>query len=142
MELRISPQQEKIFVAALFFGILISAFLAIELKPKEKYTEFFILGEKSRAGDYTTKLEPGDVGKVVVGVVNHEQKKTSYLLKAEISGEFTYQELLELDDGEKTLHTLSFKPLYPGKKRLELTLFKDGDSTPSLSLHLYLEVVT
>jgi uncharacterized membrane protein len=141
MESKISPKQEKILIWVLFFAILISAFSAFELKPKDKYTEFFILGEENKAENYPTNLKIGDDGKVIVGMVNHEQGRTDYLLKAEINGEFTYQEPLELNDGEKTLRTISFKPLYTGEKRLELTLFRNGDSEPYLSLRLYLEVV-
>jgi len=47
---------------------------------KEKFTEFYILGEYGKANDYPMDLSPGDDTNIFIGVSNHEQKTIEYTI--------------------------------------------------------------
>jgi uncharacterized membrane protein len=130
---------EKLLAIGLFLAIIFSAFLAINMRPKEHFTEFFILNEKSKAGDYPKKLIPGQNATIITGIVNHEQAKVKYFLQIDLDQKKILEKNLELDDGEKLMQNVTFNSSKIGLQKLELKLFKDN-SSPPYSLHLYLEV--
>ena len=53
----------------------------------EKFTEFYILGLEGRAGHYPEELKVGEEGRVILGIVNHEQERASYKVEVWIDGE-------------------------------------------------------
>ena len=130
---------EKILAIVLLAAIIFSAFLAVNLKPRERYTEFFILNEKGKAGDYPKKLASGQNATIIAGIVNHEQVSAKYLLRIDLDREKILENNLELEDGEKKMQNITFKPSKTGSQKLELKLYKDNTSQP-YALHLYLEV--
>lgn len=134
------PKLEKIIAIILLLAIILSTYLAIALKPKETYTEFFILNEKEKAGEYPKKLTLGQNATIIAGIVNHEQTKANYLLQVELNQEKILESNIELKDGEKKLQNITFKPAREGKWKLELRLYKDN-SSPPYYLHLYVEVM-
>lgn len=134
-----SQKLEKILAIVLFLGIILSAYFSITLKPKEHYTEFFILNDKGKAGEYPNKLTPEQNATIIAGIVNHEQEKANYLLQVNLDGAKILEKSIELKDEEKMMQNITFKPSRTGKQKLELRLFKDKSSQP-YSLHLYLEV--
>lgn len=134
-----SPRLEKIAAIALLFAIIISIFFAITLKPQERYSEFFILNEKSKAGDYPKNLTLGQNATIIAGIVNHEQAMANYLLKVDLNNEKILEESIEIKDGEKRMQNITFRPSIAGKQKLELMLYKDN-STEAYFLHLYLDV--
>jgi len=134
------PKLEKIIAIILLLAIILSTYLAIALKPKETYTEFFILNEKEKAGEYPKKLTLGQNATIIAGIVNHEQTKANYLLQVELNQEKILESNIELKDGEKKLQNIILKPAREGKQKLELRLYKDN-SSPPYSLHLYVEVI-
>lgn len=130
---------EKIAAFVLFLAIIISAFYAITLKPREHYTEFFILNDNSKAGDYPKKLAPGQNATIIAGIINHEQAAANYRLQVDLDRKKILENTIELKDGEKNLQNITFKPSGSGDQKLELRLYKDNSSQP-YSLHLYLVV--
>jgi uncharacterized membrane protein len=130
---------EKLLAIVLFLAIIFGAFLAINMKPKEHYTEFFILNENGKAGDYPKNLTLGQNATIITGIVNHEQEKARYLLQIDLDQEKIFERNLELNDGEKLMQNVTFNASKSGQQKLELELFKDNASPP-YSLHLYLEV--
>ncbi len=132
---------EKIIAAILFLALIFSVFIGVNLKPKERYTEFFILNEKGKAGEYPKKLTLGQNATIIVGIVNHEQATVNYLLQVELNQEKILENSMELRDKDKIMQNITFSPSKAGKQKLELKLFKDN-SSPPLSLHLYLEVTS
>lgn len=133
------PKLEKILAIILLLAIIISAYLAVTPKPKERYTEFFVLNDKSKAVEYPKKLTLGQNATVIAGIVNHEQEEKNYILRVDLSHEKILENKIELKDGEKLVQDIKFKPSRTGIQKLELKLFKDN-SSPPYSLDLYLEV--
>lgn len=130
---------EKILAIVLLLAIVFGAFLTINLKPRERYTEFFILNEKGKAGDYPKKLTSGQNATIITGIVNHEQMRANYLLRIELDQEKILEKNIELGDGEKIMQNITFRPSKTGNEKLELELYKNNSSQP-YTLHLYLEV--
>jgi len=48
-------------------------------KEGEKFTEFYILGEKGKAADYPTDLFTGRPVQVIIGIGNHEYRNVTYV---------------------------------------------------------------
>lgn len=136
---RMSPRLEKIAAIVLLIAIITSIFFAITLKPRERYTEFFILNEKSIAGDYPKNLIPGQNATIIAGIVNHEQATANYLLKVDLNNEKILEDSIEIRDGEKKMQNITFRPSATGRQKLELRLYKDSSTEP-YSLHLYVDV--
>ncbi len=134
-----SSKFERILAIILLLAIVFSALLAINLKPRERFTEFFILNEQGKAGEYPKKLTSGQNSTIIAGIINHEQKKENYLLQVDLDQKKISENNIELSDGEKTMQNITFKPSKTGNQKLELKLYKDNFSSP-LSLYLYLEV--
>jgi uncharacterized membrane protein len=56
----------------------------------ETFTEFYVLGQQGIATDYPKELKVGEEGRVIVGIVNHEQREVSYQIEIIIDGEKSY----------------------------------------------------
>jgi uncharacterized membrane protein len=122
-------------------------------KVGEKFTEFYILGPEGKAENYPTefvmnggkiiqvsyggKVEKGDLGKVIVGIVNHEQEEASYRVEVRINAqnvgvwldgtEVDEVSPIVLSQGEKWEHEIGFAPEQAGdKQKVEFILYK-GD---------------
>jgi uncharacterized membrane protein len=61
-------------------------YLATHPKVGERFTEFYILGAEGKAVGYSTELKLGDRGELILGIVNHEQEKTSYRVEIMVDG--------------------------------------------------------
>jgi uncharacterized membrane protein len=108
-------------------------------KPKvgEKFSEFYILGPNGKAENYPTELKVGEEGKVIVGIVNHEQEDTSYRVEVWLDGEQTMLRIggedmdeisVELKPEEKWEEAVGFVPQKAGEKqKVEFVLYKDGE---------------
>lgn len=138
-------------------------------KVGEKFTEFYIIGLKGKAQDYPVEfvMEKGQVvrvrysteaketvstrGKITVGIVNHEQQKTSYSVIIKIDntpvnifadGQNVSQlGLIELEQEGKWEKEIGIAPQHIGEnQKVEFLLYKNANSEPYLSLHLWINV--
>ena len=102
----------------------------------EKFTEFYILGPDGRAENYPTELKVGEEGRVIVGIVNHEQGEASYRVEVWIDGEQTKlridgedrnEIMVELGNGGGWEREVGFVSQKAGRQKVEFVLYKDGE---------------
>ena len=137
-------------------------------KVGERFTEFYILGAGGKAQDYPSRfvladgravrvtygagLEDvsGDRGNVTVGIINHEHRDTAYSLRVTVAGEpgavipdgTSYYAFgpVTLGHEEKLEQVVGMAPRHAGEdQKAEFLLYKDGDSEPYLTLHLWVD---
>jgi uncharacterized membrane protein len=95
--------------------------------------------------------EPAAYGKVLVGIINREQENTSYSLVLTINGQpieillngqkISGIDSLTLAHGEKWEEGLGFAPVNIGQnQKVEFILNKNGEATPYLKLHFWINV--
>ena len=135
----------------------------------ERFTEFYILGADGKAQDYPTQytLKDGQIiqvvygdgtvdaisglGKVTMGIVNHEHKTEVYYVKMTIDGEpvrisiggtpMDTLDIVKLQPGEKWEKEIGIIPQHTGDaQKVELLLYKDGETTSTNSLQLSVNV--
>lgn len=86
---------DKILTIVLICSILLliftTSFLIVFPKENEKFTEFFILGEKLMAADYPTKIFASQDYQMYIGVGNYEYRNTSYAIEVYLIN-MTYDE--------------------------------------------------
>ena len=70
-----------ILIVAIIAAVATTVFVIVVPKEGEKFTEFFVLGEKQKAADYPTRLGAGEKGTVFIGIGNHEYRNISYTVE-------------------------------------------------------------
>lgn len=77
-----SSKLDKALTVALLIAIIASTgvlgYVITHPKQGEPFTEFYILGPDRKASDYPTNLTEGEEAKVILGIVNHEQRNVTY----------------------------------------------------------------
>ena len=108
----------------------------------EQFTEFFVLGLEGEVEDYPREFVVGEEGKVTLGIVNHEGQETSYYIEVTIDGvKNTEIGPLVLADEGKWEQEVSFVPQVAGDdQKVEFLLYKNGESEPYQTLHLFIDV--
>jgi len=108
----------------------------------EKYTEFYILDQNGETNDYPQKLQEGDSGKVIIGIINRELVTTRYSIELKIDRKLnTYISDFILENDEKIEEIISFTPDTVGdNQKVEFLLYKKGANEPCNSLHLWVTV--
>lgn len=130
-----------VLLSLAFFLAVVGATVYIALNPPcENFTEFYILGPGGKAADYPTRLKVGDVGRVVVGVRNHECGQVGYVVVARLANETIYQTAVTLGHNQTWTYVLEFRPTKPGRTKLELFLYRNDTAAPYRSLYLWIEV--
>lgn len=137
---------DKVLSVALAGAIIFAAgsicYVVTTPKTGEKFTEFYILGPGGMAEGYPREMRAGEEKEVIVGIVNHEYRLVPYT--AEIRAEGGIVKKLgpyELDHEEKVEERVSFSLGEPGENiKVEFLLFKDEESEPYRSLHLWVNV--
>jgi len=62
-----------VLAIALVVSVAAVVYVALTLQDMtDPYTEFYVLGPDGNASEYPTRLAPGEMGEVIVGVSNHE----------------------------------------------------------------------
>ena len=143
-------------------------YTSISPKTGERFSEFYILGIKSKAEDYPDEFimqnnqvisvkygeassSTDKIGKVTLGIVNHEQKKMIYSVMIKVDDQevnifYAGQVLsqlngIELAQGDKWEGEIGFAPLHTGdNQKVEFLLFKDKESVPENSIYFYINV--
>lgn len=107
-----------------------------------KFTEFYILGKGDKADRYPEELSAGEEGTITAVIVNKEHQTVSYRIEVKMDG-IILNEIgpVLLDNDQKWEEEISFIPGTAGmNKKLEILLFKDGESEPGNELYLWLDV--
>ncbi|ADY55200.1 protein of unknown function DUF1616 [Syntrophobotulus glycolicus DSM 8271] len=108
----------------------------------EKFTEFYLLGSDGKAEGYPRVMKTGETKEVILGTVNHEGRQVSYTVQVRMDGEVKRQlGPFQADNEEKKEESVSFRINEPHENlKVEFLLFKDGESVPYRSLHLWVNV--
>jgi len=116
----------------------------------EEFTEFYILGPHGKAENYPTELKVGEEGKVIMGIVNHEQEWASYKVEVwidgekatlRIDGEDRDEIIVELENEGKWEKKVGLVPQKAGEEqKVEFVLYKDGEPYLEEPLHLRIDV--
>lgn len=112
-------------------------------KTRETFTEFYILGQGSKAENYPIDLKIGEESSIIVGITNHEGKEARYRLEVVIGGEkITETDQVVLVDEQKWKGEVSFMPEVAGEyQKVEFFLYKDDDVKPYLNpVYLWVDV--
>lgn len=138
---------DKILTIVLICAIIgaIGTLIYVIATPKvgERFTEFYILGEKEKAEGYPRELLVGETGNIILGIVNHEHEPVSYTAKILIGDEENKPiGPIVLEHEEKWEEKIGFTPLKPGKNiKVQFLLFRDEQPEPYRDLHLWIDVV-
>ena len=92
-----------ILLIAIIAAVATTVYVIVVPKEGEKFTEFFILGEKQKAADYPTQLMTGVNRSLFIGIGNHEYRTVNYTVE-------TY--LLNMSFDERT-NTTSLEAMHP-----------------------------
>ena len=137
---------DKVLTIILIFTILISVVLLIYVivtpKQGEKFTEFYILGDKGKAEGYPTLLEEGKNANVFVGIVNHEYDIVNYTLKILLMNATLNTKHISIIQNATWEEKMFFTPEVAGNGlKLEFLLYKEENFTaPYRDLHLWIDV--
>lgn len=144
--------KKQSIVDRLISGILMLAILGaavamiyayVSPETGEKFTEFYILGSGGESADYTKEMVVGEVGSIVIGIINREHETASYRVEVTIDGrENTDMGPVILADGEKWEEQKNYIPDRAGSnQKLEFYLYKNGSPEPYLKpLRIWLNV--
>lgn len=71
-----------LLLAAIIAAVATTVYVIVVPKEGEKFTEFFILGEKQKAADYPTRLFYGvNSSPLYIGIGNHEYRTVTYTVE-------------------------------------------------------------
>ena len=126
----------KILIAILVVVIVTAlgylGYIIASPKPGEKFTEFFILNREGEAANYPGQVVSGESVDIVIGIVNHEYKPTSY--RVGIRGYSIDNEEMRIDElahGERFQEMVSLVPQFAGEEQeVEFWLYKNGELEP------------
>lgn len=116
--------------------------LAVALRPEERFTEFYVLGEGGKLEGYPTRLAPGEAFTLTFGVGNFEGEPTRYRLVAAFGEDPRTFETPAIPAGERWEETLELAaPDANGRTKLPFELYRDGVDTEAYrNLHLFVDI--
>ena len=94
-----------ILILAILIAVLATVYVIAVPKEGERFTEFFILGEKQKAADYPDRITIGENYPVYIGVVNHEYRNVTYTVE-------TWGMTEEFDSVTNTSRIIAMDPLW------------------------------
>ena len=111
-------------------------------KTGEKFSEFYILGPEGKAENYPRDVKLGSPISLTIGVMNHEQMETTYTVKVIIDGvNNRVLPMITLAPEQKQEQVISFTPAKVGEnQKVEFLLFKNAETEPYLTLHIWVNV--
>jgi len=143
--LETGDRADKALTALLLLSITLAlvALIYVIATPKqgERFTEFYILGEKGLAADYPVKMTAGKPSAVRVGVVNREHEQVNYTLVVALENTTLLRKSLSLSHNTTWEEELQLVPQSTGEKlKLQFLLYRGNSSQPYRSLHLWVDV--
>lgn len=133
-----------ILIAAIIASLVAIAYLVVVPSPRERFTEFYILGLGGKANNYPREVIVGREAKVILGIVNREHQTASYRVIITINNQFNSQlDIGSLAHMEKWEKIVSFIPKEIGdNQKVEFYLYKDNQPQPyhKEPLRLYINV--
>lgn len=70
-----------VLIISIVFAVGTTVFFIVLPKEGEKFTEFYILGEKGMAADYPTRFFAGTDQELIIGIGNHEYDDKRYFVE-------------------------------------------------------------
>ena len=70
-----------LLLIAIVAAVVTTIYVIVVPKEGEKFTEFFILGEKGKAADYPSRLLVGENASLFIGIGNHEYRNLTYTVE-------------------------------------------------------------
>ncbi len=131
-----------ILLVLLAVSIVAVVYITVNPKSGEKFTEFYILGENGKAGNYPTNLTIGETGNLTIGIVNREQNTTSYDLVIKFNGTKLDNQTLTLSKNETKEIPFNFTSTQVGNmQKMEFLLYKLPNYNETYrSLNLYINI--
>ncbi|AFV22714.1 hypothetical protein Mpsy_0503 [Methanolobus psychrophilus R15] len=135
-----------LLLASVLVSAVTVAYVIINPRLGEGFTEFYLLGPDGTSSGYPTSLNAGDSGQVTVGVVNQEERTVDYQLAVLLDGNplplQAQEENIRVGNNERWERTVSFAPEVSGNNmKLQFLLYKDADlSEPYRELYLWIDV--
>jgi len=139
-----------VLVVAIVGAIGTLGYVVATPRVGERFTEFYILGPHGKAENYPTELKVDEEGRVIVGIVNHEQESASYRIevridgqkaKLRIDGEDSDEIMVELENEGKWEQKVGFVPQKAGEEqKVEFVLYREGEPYLEEPPHLRIDV--
>ncbi len=130
-----------LLLIAIVAAVVTTIYVIVVPKEGEKFTEFFILGEKGKAADYPSRLLVGDNASLFIGIGNHEYRNLTYtvetyLVNMSFDEKTNTSSLLAMDRLDRFTVPLphnqtstlpyTFIPERTGYNRIEFLLFNES----------------
>lgn len=132
-----------VLIVAIFGAIGTFGYVLATQKVGERFTEFYILNIEGEATDYPKELSVGEEGKVIVGIINHEQEAATYRIEVAINGVKDNESgPIFLENDAKWEMVMGFTPNIVGdNQKVEFLLYKEGQTEVYQSLHLWIDIL-
>ncbi|MBI2857782.1 MAG: DUF1616 domain-containing protein [Chloroflexi bacterium] len=130
-------------IALGLFAAVSTGLATLAPRVGERYTEFYLEGQRGSVLEYPRVMRVGTQASVVVGILNQEGRAMRYRVEGWIAGAKGGNDWAEvlLDDGQRLEKAMSFTPPSVGdNQRVDFRLYKEGDSTPYRYLYFWLNV--
>jgi len=130
-----------ILIITLMLSVATTAYIIVKPPPGASFTEFYILGPGGKATDYPTNLTSDETGNLIIGIVNHENKETSYHLVVTSDGVVQTDQIITLNNQQQLQIPFNFTAGDPGTREMDFLLYKLPDNNNIYrSLHLWLNI--
>jgi uncharacterized membrane protein len=131
-----------LLMASVLFAVGSICYVVAAPKVGERFTEFYILGMSGKADGYPSDLQVGAEGEVIVGIVNHEYCDLNYYVEIKLGDtRLPLRGPIALGHEQKWEEPVSFSYDRPQEKlKVEFLLYREGDTRPYRSLHLWVNV--
>lgn len=132
-----------ILVLTVLGALGILGYMIATPRVEERFTEFYILSLEGKSAHYPRELAVGEMGSVIVGIVNREYETASYWVEVRIDGDRNNEvEGILLEHGEEWRGEVNFTPHRTGNnQKVEFLLYKGGEVEPCFKpLRLLLNV--
>jgi uncharacterized membrane protein len=132
-----------VLIVVILAAIGMLVFVAISPTEEEKFTEFYILDSEGKAENYPNVLVSGEEAQVTIGIVNHEQEATDYIIKIFVAEQQVKEvKIMTLAHEESWEQVVSFTSAVVGEEqKVEFMLYIGGSNEAGLVLDLWIDVV-